>query len=139
CSPPPMSASAPSRPARPSPACGGTFDLEARVREVSELESRMAEPGFWDRSDAAQRTVAALKRARRSVEDWSARDAALKHLEELLALAEGEQDPSLLGEISKELDPLEQQIAELERLSLLSGEHDRLGAIVVIHPGAGGT
>ncbi len=99
----------------------------------------MAAPGFWDRPDAAQKTVAALKRARRTVDDWSARDQALGHLEELLTLAEGEQDQGMLGEISKELDPLEQQIGELERVSLLSGEHDRLGALVAIHPGAGGT
>jgi peptide chain release factor 2 len=99
----------------------------------------MAAPGFWERPEPAQKTVAALKRARRTVEDWAGRDAALGHLEELLALAEGEQDQGMLAEISKELDPLERQIGELERLSLLSGEHDRLGAIVAIHPGAGGT
>jgi peptide chain release factor 2 len=99
----------------------------------------MAEPGFWDRPEDAQRTVAALKRAKRTVEDWGARDVALRHLEELLELSEGDADGALLEELAGELKSLETQIAELETRSLLSGEHDRLGAIVSIHPGAGGT
>jgi peptide chain release factor 2 len=99
----------------------------------------MAEPGFWDRPEDAQKTVAALKRAKRTVDDWGARDTALRHLEELLELAEGDTDGALLEELAGELKSLETQIAELETRSLLSGEHDRLGAIVSIHPGAGGT
>jgi peptide chain release factor 2 len=99
----------------------------------------MGEPGFWDRPEQAQKTVASLKLAKKTVDDWGARDAALKNLEELLELAEGESDESLLAEVVKDLAGVEKQIADLELRSLLSGEHDRLGAIVSIHPGAGGT
>jgi peptide chain release factor 2 len=106
---------------------------------VADLEARMGEPGFWDRQETAQRTVAALKRARRTVADWGERDTALHHLEELLDLAEGDNDPRLLADLSKELEAVERDIADLELRSLLSGEHDRLGALVSIHPGAGGT
>ncbi len=97
----------------------------------------MAEPGFWDRPESAQKTVAALKQAKRTVEEWSAPDAELRHLEELLELAEG--DPALLAEIDAELGRVARTIGELEIRSLLSGEYDRLGALVSIHPGAGGT
>jgi len=38
-----------------------------------------------------------------------------------------------------ELDALRAEIDQLETSTLLSGEHDRLNAIVTIHPGAGGT
>jgi peptide chain release factor 2 len=107
--------------------------------EIAALETRMGEPGFWDRPEDAQKTVAELKRAKRTVDEWSARDRALTPLGELLDLAESENDPSLLQELSGELTTVEQQIAELELKSLLSGEYDRLGALVSIHPGAGGT
>ena len=123
----------------PSTACGGTFDVETRQREIAAFEQRMSEPGFWDRPDEAQKTVAALKHARRTVEDWGARHAALTHLGELLELAEGEGDERLLADLSKELEGVETLIADLELRSLLSGEHDALGALVTIHPGAGGT
>jgi peptide chain release factor 2 len=42
-------------------------------------------------------------------------------------------------EIEQEIARLEVFVADLERRSLLSGEHDRLSALVNIHPGAGGT
>jgi len=106
---------------------------------VSEQEERMAQPGFWDRPDDAQKTVARLKRAKRTLDEWGARDQSLRHLEELLELAEGESDEKLMGELSQELEGVERQVGELELRSLLSGEHDRLGALVSIHPGAGGT
>jgi peptide chain release factor 2 len=80
-----------------------------------------------------------MKRARRTVDDWSARDAALRSIAEMLELAESEGDEGMLGELNKELDQVEQVVHDLERRSLLSGEYDRLGAIVSIHPGAGGT
>ncbi|TMQ55916.1 MAG: PCRF domain-containing protein, partial [Candidatus Eisenbacteria bacterium] len=93
---------------------------------MSELEQRMAQPGFWDRPDEAQKTVVLLKRAKRTLEEWGARDQALRHLEELLELAEGEGDDQLLGDLSKDLEGVEAQVSELELRSLLSGEHDRL-------------
>ena len=41
--------------------------------------------------------------------------------------------------MNAEVDRLAPAIAALETRSLLSGEYDRLGALVSIHPGAGGT
>src|SRR5262249_57087137 len=45
----------------------------------------------------------------------------------------------MLREVERELAALEAQVADLEPRSLLAGEQDRLGALVIIHPGAGGT
>jgi peptide chain release factor 2 len=97
----------------------------------------MAEPGFWDRPEIAQKTVAALKHAKRTVDDWSRPDAELSNLEEMLEL--GETDPALLAEVETEAGKLAKVITELQTRSLMSGEYDRLGALVSIHPGAGGT
>jgi peptide chain release factor 2 len=100
---------------------------------------KLGAPGFWDRPDQAQRTVAALKRAKRTVDTWNERDRALAGIAELLELAEAEGDEKVLDDLARELDAEERRIADLELQSLLSGQHDRLGAIVSIHPGAGGT
>ena len=113
--------------------------MDTRQREIGTFEQRMSEPGFWDRPDDARRTVAALKHAKRTVDDWSARQGALEHLGGLLELAEGESDEALLADLSQELEGVETRIADLELRSLLSGEHDALGALIIIHPGAGGT
>ena len=139
CSPPPNCTSDWTRPAPASRACGGTFDVEVLRREVGELEERMAAPGFWDKPEEAQRTVSRLKAAKRSVDEFAAREGSLTSVAELLELAEQEGDAAMLAELEAELGKLESQVADLETRSLLSGEHDRLGALVIIHPGAGGT
>ncbi len=99
----------------------------------------MSVPGFWDRPDDAQKTVAAMKRARRTVDDWGGRDESIRSIAEMLELAEAESDEGMLNELNAELDRVEHAVHDLEQRSLLSGEYDRLGAIVSIHPGAGGT
>src|SRR5512134_2239875 len=115
-------------------ACGGIFDIDALRNEITSSEQRMSEPGFWDRAEQARRTVESLKHGRRTVADWSARDEALTHLAGLLELAEGEGDERLLADVANELAGVERQIGDLELRSLLSGEHDTLGAIITIHP-----
>jgi len=139
CSLPPNCTSDSTRPAPASTGCGGTFDVDALRREVDELETRMAAPGFWDKPDDAQRIVSRLKTAKRSVDEFAAREGSLASVAELLELAETEGDAGMLAELERELGTLETQVASLETRSLLSGEHDRLGALVIIHPGAGGT
>jgi peptide chain release factor 2 len=119
--------------------CGGTFDIDAGRLEITALEERMAGAGFWDRPEEAKQTVARLKRIKRTVDEWNQRSTALTSLDEMLQLAEAEGEESLLQDLSSELRTLETQVSELELKSLLSGEYDRLGALVSIHPGAGGT
>jgi len=56
--------------------------------------------------------------------------------EELVALAE---DESLLEDLGGEIESLEARLAEMRHALLFGGPHDKLGAIVAIHAGAGGT
>src|SRR6266487_1861738 len=41
--------------------CGTLFDLAANESRKTEIESRMASPGFWDNPDAAQANIQELK------------------------------------------------------------------------------
>jgi len=58
-------------------------------------------------------------------------------LSELIELADGE--PEALADLSTEVTALEGRVSALELESLLSGENDGLGAVIQVHPGAGGT
>ncbi len=66
----------------------------------------------------------------------------LDDLEAFFHLAEEVSEPQqldqLLRELDKELHRAEEEVARLETETLLSGENDRLNAIVTIKPGAGG-
>ena len=99
----------------------------------------MAEPGFWDRPEDAQRVVGRLKIAKRAIDDYNTRDGSRRSIAELLDMAEEENDQAMLLEIEQEMGKLEAQVGDLERRSLLRGPHDRFSALVNIHPGAGGT
>lgn len=59
-------------------------------------------------------------------------------LETLLELTESVSDEDL-DEISLEIGKAEDEISEIEMENALNGEEDQLGAILTVHPGAGGT
>jgi len=64
-------------------------------------------------------------------------------LETYIHLAQEETNPQqredLLKELERELDAADVYVSDLETKTLLSGESDRLNAIMTIKPGAGGT
>jgi len=99
----------------------------------------MSEPDFWSNPQKAQETSQRLARLK---EDIALFDKLRNHsedIETLLELAEAEEDESLEEEIKKELSNLENELEQIEFRLMLNGQHDRSGAILDIHSGAGGT
>jgi len=82
------------------------------------------------------------KRAETALQNDEKLARLLSDLEGYFLLAHEETNAAerekLLEEISHELDKWETWVGELETATLLSGENDRLNAIVTIKPGAGG-
>jgi peptide chain release factor 2 len=99
----------------------------------------MGEPGFWDRPEDAQKTIGLLKTERRVVNGFEGPRASYADLRDLFDLARAEADAATLDAVAHELDLLEPRVHDLELESLLAGDNDHLGAVVTIHPGAGGT
>ena len=99
----------------------------------------MAEAGFWDRPDDARQVIGQLKIARHVVVGFDGPAKAYHDLQELYELARDEGDQATLEAVARDLDALEPRVHDLELESLLGGENDHLGAVVTIHPGAGGT
>jgi peptide chain release factor 2 len=110
---------------------------------VKFLETRVADPSFWNNQEAAQGVLRERKRA----EEQIAADEKLASLsgdiETYIHLAQEEtnveQKNDLLKELDGELNAADSYISELETKTLLSGETDHLNAIMTIKPGAGGT
>ena len=59
--------------------------------------------------------------------------------EEMIALAEEENDDSFMEEVENELNAAEKDIAEIRLRTLLKGKYDSCNAIMTLHAGAGGT
>ncbi len=116
--------------------------MEAKERRVSELEARMAEPGFWDRPDAAREVVgeaSRLKGVLQPVKEFRRKVDDLQAMLELEEESDGDDAALLADEIASSAPVLRAELDELEIKSFLSGPMDKNNAIMNIHAGAGGT
>jgi len=117
--------------------CGGSFDVEAKHRELDELEQRLTHPEVWGDPDKAKQIQKRRARLSESVESSNRLGEMLEEARTFLDLArEGE-------EVGEDLDLAVAELVlcaeEVELEALLRGEHDGSNAIVEIHSGAGGT
>jgi len=99
----------------------------------------MSEPGFWDRPEQAREVIEETKLLKGWVEPCTELSGRADGLVELGDLLLEDPDVGLEEEWAREVLRLERGIAELELRTMLQGENDRRGAILTIHPGAGGT
>ena len=123
--------------------CGAIFDAAAASKQIAALEEKTNDPNFWQDQAAAQAVLQQRKvlEARTNAEVTLAR--RVSDLDTYFHLVEEEKDDaqraSILEDLSKELGALDTYLSDLETKTLLSGENDRMNAIVTIKPGAGGT
>jgi peptide chain release factor 2 len=99
----------------------------------------MAQPGFWDRADAARKTVEEVKSLKRWVQPFAELRRRADHALELAELLEHESDEGIERELADEALALARGVEELSLRTMLQGPEDALDALVTIHPGAGGT
>jgi len=103
------------------------------------LEERQTQPEFWNDQDEATRVVRQVQ----TLKQWTVPlTEATEKAEELLLLAEmaeEEDDSETAAEVATGVAQLEKRLEKLDFQFLLSGEEDSRGAVVEIHPGAGGT
>ena len=112
-------------------------------RRLGELESLMAEPGFWERKEQAQKQMEEVSALRAKVGPFSALERQVDDLETLQLLVEEESDEAqkaaaasdLVAEYSRAKNSLE----DFELKQLLSGPTDRNNAFLTLNSGAGGT
>ncbi len=113
------------------------FDHATKQSQTAAIESKMAEPGFWDHQEAAQATIAELKSLNAILKPLDEAIAATADLQALVEMAQ--EDESLAGELPSELERLERLIGDLELRGLLNGPYDSKGAILTINARDGGT
>ncbi len=99
----------------------------------------MAQPGFWDDPEKAQIVVQELKGAKGTVEEFEKTEREVNDAAELFEMAVEEEEADTRREIENQLAALEKEVDRLELKSFLSDPADPKGAVVTIHPGAGGT
>jgi len=99
----------------------------------------MVEPDFWSRPERAREVMAEATRLKSWLGPWSKIDGKTAELLEMAEFLKEEADAGLEEEWDRELATAEDGVGELELRTMLQGENDQRGAILTIHPGAGGT
>lgn len=99
----------------------------------------MADPGFWDNQEAAQKVINEVNGLKSYSENFEALEERIENLEVSYELVKEENDQELFQELSGEMTEIISDINEFELLMLLSEPYDANNAILELHPGAGGT
>jgi peptide chain release factor 2 len=111
--------------------------VEGKLKQIAEEQQITLQPGFWDDPKQAELTMRAISEKKDWTDSFAAAQAAyddLVVLNEFLDAGEGTEADFEL-QYKKALALVE----KLEFRKMLSGEEDKLSAIVSINPGAGGT
>ncbi len=98
-----------------------------------------AQPEFWSDRTRAAEAVQRLSALRRTFEPLAAFETRLEELAVLAELARDEGDEATAAEAAAGAQALAASLEHLEVQFLLSGPDDARGALLEIHPGAGGT
>jgi peptide chain release factor 2 len=115
------------------------FDLPALQAKINDLEQVAAQPEFWNDQTVAQANLQELNELKSHIDQLHRWQATLEDARTALELLELETDFALLDEAATNLNQLDQQLDQWELQQLLSGPYDKLGAVLTINAGAGGT
>ena len=119
--------------------CGGFFDLDAKSKEMNELEAQMSDDSFWNDQEKANQTVKRLSSLKEIVKPFFECKSRFEGIEALYPEAKEMGDEDLLNELGEEFVKTERLLEDLEVKKMLSGELDNSHAFLSINAGAGGT
>ncbi len=118
---------------------GGIFDFDRKAERLEEVSRELEDPDIWSNPEHAQ----ALGRERASLEKivhgLRRIDTGLSSGEELLELAELEDDEETALAVVADIKGIEAELEKLEFARMFSGEMDGEPAFIDIQAGAGGT
>lgn len=113
--------------------------MASRKTQLSKLEKKMSQAGFWGDPEAAQRTVSELSTLKSVVVPVEEALAGASDLAELFEMARAESDQQTLSSLVDDLKKLEKKCAQIELQGLLCRPEDMKNCFFSIHAGAGGT
>lgn len=114
----------------------GYLKIDQLREEVAAMDARMAEPGFWDDAQTAQKVSKEAADLKDTIAEYEAAAAKLEDAEAAFELAS--EDEAFAEEYERDLADLSRMLDALEVSSWFSGRFDRGGAILSINPGQGG-
>jgi peptide chain release factor 2 len=118
---------------------GGIFDTGQINSEISALELKTNEPGFWSDQRKAKAITKEITILRNKIEKDTYLKDTVEDLETYKMLLEEEQNEELFREAQNKLKTYRKEAQQTEIEFILNEDTDINDAILTIHPGAGGT
>ena len=118
---------------------GGIFDYEVKAERLEEVNKELESPDVWNKPEEAQalgKEKSLLEKIVTTIDDLTSGTEATQ---ELLEMAEMEDDQEMVDEVVEELNRLGERLDELEFQRMFSGEMDANNAYLEIQSGSGGT
>jgi len=112
---------------------GGPFEIEKKKKQLIELQKKASSPDIWRDAERAKSLNMEIKRLSDEVMEYERLNQRIKDLIELQGLGE---EPNI---IEKEAEDIKKEMGNIEMRIMFSDPDDEKGAILSIHPGAGGT
>ena len=113
------------------------IDLNILNTELNRLREFTVDVNFWNDSKSAQKILKQISRIENQIKIWSDLD---RHFNDSEFYMDVINDGEVIDSDSiKTLKSFSKIVEKVELLNLLSEEDDQCGAILTIHPGAGGT
>ncbi len=118
---------------------GGLFDPDQLKKKIKELEQLTKEPDFWNDRNKSTSIINELNHFKKNLEEVQLLCNKITEDIETLQLLKEEGDVDIQKLLEQEAKEIQVQLEDLEVTLLLNGPYDHNGAILEIHPGAGGT
>ncbi len=115
------------------------FDVDFKAQRLRELQAKMEATDFWDKPDAARKTVDELKLLRAQTEPVEGARKDFEDARTAYEMSKEAGDADLLREADEQLFELCARMERIELQSLLSGKHDHRNCFMTISAGDGGT
>lgn len=119
--------------------CGGIFDYDNKKDRLAEVELELGEASIWDRPEYAQTLGRERAELELVVNTIDTLDSGLRDAEDVVRLAQEENDAELLAEAVSDLEALTKRLETLEFRRMFSGAMDANNAYLDIQAGSGGT
>ncbi|MDE7150309.1 MAG: peptide chain release factor 2 [Bacteroidales bacterium] len=113
------------------------LDIEGKEKFVAEEERKTQAEDFWNDPKQAQKTLKGIRSQKTWIEAYGALCQAQDEVSVMSEFLEAGEAAE--ADVDEALDKFRKQVEELEFKKMLSEEEDRLGGMVTINSGAGGT
>ncbi|HQN88064.1 MAG TPA: peptide chain release factor 2 [Bacteroidales bacterium] len=113
------------------------LDIENKIDALKEEELKTQAPGFWEKQKEAEEQMRKIKQLKGWIEDYEEVQTAVQEL--TLAYDFYKEEALSEKEMDEQYDQTLNLLENLEMKNMLRHEEDKLGAVLKINAGAGGT